>query len=143
MAMVFAEQLGCDRDKLTKMAIIHDLAEVITGDIVSEHGNMIDLEVRQKKELMEAQGIEAMFTPLENKDEYIRIFNEMLQRKSHESNMFWQLDKLEMAIQALVYEKSDKKILAEFFINTDLQLTHPFLRSVFAHVIAARPPKKK
>ncbi len=99
MAMVFANQLGCDRDKLTKMALIHDLAEIITGDIVSEHGNMIDLEVRQKKELMEAQGIGAMFAPLEDENEYIRIFEEMLQRKSHEANIFWQLDKLEMAIQ--------------------------------------------
>lgn len=142
MAMMLADQLGCDREKLTKMAIIHDLAEVITGDIVSEHGNMIDLKVRQKKEVLEAQGIALLFTPLDIKNEYVSIFEEMLQRKSHESDIFWQLDKLEMAIQALLYEQSDKKDLSEFFINTDLQLTHPYLREIFSHVQKARPKKK-
>lgn len=138
MSMIFADQLGCDRDKLTKMALIHDLSEVITGDMVSEHGNMIDLKARNKKETMEAKGIGTMFAPLKDKGEYKRIFEEMVERKSHEANVFWQLDKLEMAIQALQYEQITGKNLEEFFVNTDLQLTLPFLREIFSLVQAAR-----
>ena len=44
MAMVFADQLGVDREKLIKMAIIHDLGEILTGDIVWSRGNIIDIQ---------------------------------------------------------------------------------------------------
>lgn len=139
MAMVFADQLGVDREKLIKMAIIHDLGEIITGDLVWSRGNIIDIRKRQKKEVMEAEGIGSIFAKLENSKEYKAIFEEMVQRKNAEAEIFWQLDKLEMAIQALQYERSDDKNLEEFFVNTDFQLTHPFLREVFSCIQAARP----
>ncbi len=142
IAMVFADQLGVDREKLIKMAIIHDLGEIITGDLVWSRGNIIDIQKRQKKEIMEAEGIESIFAKLGTSKEYQTIFKEMTERKSAEASIFWQLDKLEMAIQALDYEKRTQKNLDEFFINTDLQLIHPFLRSIFAHVMAQRPQKK-
>ena len=44
MTMVLADQLGVDREKLVKMAIIHDLGEIFTGDIVWIRGNIIDIE---------------------------------------------------------------------------------------------------
>jgi len=142
IAMVFADQLGVDRERLIKMAVIHDLGEIITGDLVWSRGNIIDIQKRQKKEIMEAEGIESIFAKLGNSKQYKAIFEEMVQRKSPEAEIFWQLDKLEMAIQALQYEKSDNKNLEEFFVNTDFQLTHPFLREVFARVQEARPKRK-
>lgn len=143
IAMVFADQLGVDREKLIKMAIIHDLGEIFTGDLVWSRGNMIDIQKRQKKEIMEARGIETIFAKLGNSREYQTIFKEMTDRKSVEADIFWQLDKLEMAIQALDYEKRTHKDLDEFFINTDLQLTLPFLREIFSCIIAQRPHKDK
>ena len=143
MAMVFADQLGVDREKLIKMTIIHDLGEIFTGDLVWSRGNIIDIQKRQKKELIEAQGIETIFTKLGDSKEYQKIFKEMTERKSVESDIFWQLDKLEMAIQALKYELETGKQLEEFFVNTDLQLTFPFLREIFSHVLAQRPKGKK
>lgn len=142
MAMVFADQLGVDREKLIKMAIIHDLGEIITGDLVWSRGNIIDIQKRQKKEIMEAEGITSIFEKLGHSHEYKTIFEEMVQRKTQEAEVFWQLDKLEMAIQALQYEISDKKNLEEFFVNTDLQLVHPFLRSIFDQILSARPKRK-
>ena len=143
MALVFADQLGVDREKLIKMAVIHDLGEIITGDIVWSRGNIIDIQKRQKKEIIEAQGIEKIFAQLGSSDEYKSIFKEMTERKSVEASIFWQLDKLEMAIQALDYEKRTHKNLYEFFVNTDLQLTLPFLRDIFSCIMAQRPSKNK
>lgn len=141
IAMIFADQLGVDREKLIKMAIIHDLGKIFTGDVVWSRGNIIDIKKRQEKEIFESQGIEVLFTKLGNKKEYQSIFKEMTERKSMEAEVLWQLDKLEMAIQALKYELTTGKNLDEFFVNTDLQLTEPFLRDVFSHVLAQRPKK--
>jgi len=141
IAMAFADQLGVDREKLMKMAIIHDLGEIFTGDLVWARGNIIDIEKRRKKETTEAEGIEDIFMGLGTSKEYQAIFKEMTERKSSEAEIFWQLDKLEMAIQALYYEQKTGKCLEEFFTNTDLHLTLPFLREVFSCVLVQRPKK--
>lgn len=141
IAMVFADRLGVDREKLIKMAIIHDLGEIFTGDIVWSRGNIIDIKKRQEKEVIEAQGMESIFKKLGNSKEYTAIFKEMTERKTFESDIFWQLDKLEMAIQALDYEKRTGINLDEFFVTVDLQLTLPFLREIFSQVIMQRPKK--
>ncbi len=142
IAMVFADKLNVDREKIVKMAIIHDMGEIFTGDLVWSRGSIVDIEKRQKKELIEAEGIKNIFSKLGTSKEYQTIFKEMTERKSHEAEIFWQLDKLEMAIQALYYEQKTGKILDEFFTNTDLQLTSPFLRSIFTRIIAERPKRK-
>jgi len=142
MTMVLADQLGVDREKLIKMAIIHDLGEIFTGDIVWVRGNVIDIEKRREKEQIEAAGIKKIFSIIGKIDEYRTIFEELVERKSREADIFWQLDKLEMSIQALDYEKRTHKNLGEFFVSVDLQLSSPLLRSIFAHVMAQRPQRK-
>jgi len=143
IALVLADYLGVDREKLVKMAIIHDLGEIITGDIVWIQGKMIDVEKKRKKELMEEDGIKKIFSILGDSTEYQLIFDEMLQRKSIESEVFWQIDKLELIVQAFQYELSEGKDLSEFFINANLHITHPFFREIFQHILSQRTGKKK
>jgi len=143
MAMIFADHLGVNRDKLMKMAVTHGIGKIFTEDLVWSHGNIIDIQKRREKETIETNGIEAIFTKLGNPKEYRAIFEEMNQRKSVESYIFWQLDRLEMAVQALQYELQSGKHLEEFFFNTDLRLTQPFLREIFACVLAMRPKNTK
>ena len=52
LAMVLTDKLGYDLDKnkLIKMALLHDLGEVITGDIVTERFDVIDIKKRDAKE---------------------------------------------------------------------------------------------
>jgi len=142
MAMILADQLGVDREKLIKMAVIHDLGELITGDLVWSKGKMLDIEKRTQKEEQEMQGILKIFKTINKADEFSSIFQEMVERKSIEAKIFWQLDKLEMAIQALQYERESGKNLEEFFINTDFQLTNPLLRGIFGQATGRRPKKK-
>lgn len=139
MAMVFSDQFGVDRDKLIKMAILHDLGEVVTGDIVWARGKIIDIEKRKKKEDAEIQGITKIFKPIGLSNEYKNILEEMIERKSQEAKIFWQLDKLEMAMQALQYEKEYGKKLDEFFVNAGLQIYSPFLKKIFKQILRERP----
>ncbi len=140
MAMVLlAEQYGVDREKLIKMAIVHDLGEAITGDIVWSRGKVVDIEKRKNKEAAEIAGIAKIFKTIDKLNEYKNIFQEMIEKKSFEARIFWQLDKLEMALQALEYEKEYHKKLDEFFVNANLQIHTPFLRKIFREILKQRP----
>lgn len=138
LAMVIADPLGLDKEKLIKMALLHDLGEAVTGDIVWSRGNIIDIKKRAEKEQIEKQGLEKIFKTLENSDEYRKTFEEMIERSSAEAKVFWQIDKIEMSMQALEYEKDQNKHLDEFFINAGLQIETPLLKKVFGEILRRR-----
>ena len=50
MALILADYFGLDKEKLIKMAILHDLGELVTGDIVWARGRVIDLAKLKIKE---------------------------------------------------------------------------------------------
>ncbi len=139
LAMVLGDQLGVDKEKLIKMAILHDFGEVVTGDIVWSRGENLDIRKRAEKEIKEKGAILQLFKIIGKADEYVKIFNEMIERSSQETKVFWQLDKLEMALQALIYEKEQKKNLDEFFINADLQIHSKLLRKILQEILKQRP----
>lgn len=141
LCMVIAPLLKLDKEKLIKMAIIHDLGEVITGDTVVERGGKVDLEARKRKDTIERENIESLFKDMKDYEEYVDIFSEMISRKTHESKIFKQLDKMEMAMQALEYEQEQRIVLEEFFIDTKVHITEPLLRSLLEEIIAMRPIK--
>lgn len=144
LAMVLSDKLGysLDKEKLIKMALLHDLGEVITGDIVIERGGIIDIEKRKEKEEKEKQGVGKIFSLIKEENIYGAIFNEMLDRTTEEAKVFWQLDKLEMAIQALEYEQEQGKNLEEFFTTVDLHMKEPLLKEIFNQVLAERKRRK-
>ncbi len=138
MAMILADSLGLDKEKLIKMALLHDLGEVITGDVVWSRGAIIDIRKRTEKEEQEKRGIEKIFGIIGEQDEYTKLYGDMIERVSSEAKIFWQLDKLEMAIQALEYEIEQDKKLHEFFVNANLQITHPLLKKILNEILRAR-----
>lgn len=142
LTMILADQLGLDKEKLIKMAIIHDLGEVVTGDIVWSRGKFIDIKKRTEKENLEKEGIEKVFKVIEKSKEYVKIFEEMIDRESQEAKIFWQLDKLEMALQALEYERNQNKNLDEFFVNADLQIYLLPLRKFMQEILKRRVKSK-
>ena len=75
--------------------------------------------------------------------EYVKIFEEMVERKSEEAKILWQIDKLEMTIQALEYEKEQNKNLDEFFVNALLQIETPLLKKILNEVLKKRSRLKK
>ncbi len=120
------------------MAILHDLGEIVTGDVIWSRGKIIDIKKRAEKEALEKKGIEMVFGIIGMSNEYVKIFGEMIERTTQEAKIFWQLDKLEMAAQALEYEKSQNKKLDEFFINADLQISSVPLRKILREILKQR-----
>lgn len=144
LAMVLSEKIDptLDRDKLIKMSLLHDLGEIITGDVVVQRGEIIDLAKRDGKEKAEREGIKKIFAPMGQADEYLAIFDEMTGRVTRESQIFWQFDKLEMAMQAFAYEQSTGIHLNEFFISAELSIKEPLLKTIFKNIVRKRRFKK-
>lgn len=143
LAIVLADQLEVDKEKLIKMAILHDLGEVVTGDVVWARGKIIDTKKLAEKEEWEKKGITEVFKIIGKPNEYMKIFEEMTERASIESTIFWQLDKLEMAMQALEYEKDQDVRLDEFFLNADLEIHSSSLREILKEILKQRLKNKK
>ncbi len=128
-------------NKLVKMAILHDIGEVETGDIVVARGSIIDMQKRAEKEDKEKKGIAKLFKQTDKSNLHLELFSEMIERKTVEASIFWQLDKLDMAIQALAYENSTGKDLSEFFENAKVNTSHEFLRELLEEIMSRRPQK--
>jgi len=143
MAMTIANKLKVNKDKLMKMALVHSLGEAITGDKVWIRWGVVDLKAREAKEEQEIRGIVGLFSGTEGGGEYIKIFEEMVLRSSREAKLFWQIDKLEMSLQAYEYEEEQGKNLDEFFITADLYIKEPSIREFFKEIMKKRQERRK
>ncbi len=128
LSMTLAPLLKLNQVKLIKMAIIHDLGETQTGDLVVERGKNIDIEAKKKKEKIEEEIIKHILSDYDK--EYKNLFHEMTERESAEAKTFWEIDKLEMAIQAYEYEKEQGKDMSEFIDNAELVIKTSLLKNV-------------
>lgn len=136
MAMILGEQLGVDTDKLIRMALIHDIAEGVKGDKIVERGNKIDNQARQEKNREEIETLREIFSGIPSGEEFIQL---QAGEESQEAKILKQLERLEMAIQALEYEEEFGKDLTEFFENASLHISHPYLKKLLDTVKRSRP----
>ncbi|MFH1510330.1 MAG: HD domain-containing protein [Candidatus Woesearchaeota archaeon] len=141
LAYMLAEDLGCDSSRLIKMALIHDLSETLTGDIVAEHGKCVDIDHRKDKLKKEALALKELSAITPMGDEMYSIWMEYACQKTKEAMLLKQIDKLEMAMQALEYENpKNPNHLKEFWENCKLHINHPLLLGMFKKLCEKRTP---
>ena len=99
MAMVLSDSHNLDTEKILKMALLHDLAESITGDFMPEEIS------KENKRVAERDAMKEILSMLSNNlaEEYDKIWAEYVQADTKESILLHEIDKLEMAIQAAKY----------------------------------------
>ena len=112
MAMVFSDIENTNTEKMLKMALLHDLAESITGDFTP---NEIS---KENKKIVENEVMEDILSklPANIAEQYGKIWKEFQESKTKESLLLHDIDRLEMAIQAAKYysEGYPKEKLQEF-----------------------------
>ncbi|KAJ3184966.1 hypothetical protein HDU87_002532 [Geranomyces variabilis] len=117
-----------DRIKLTKMALVHDLAESIAGDITPHSGVS-----KEKKHKLERDGMDELVGLLGKSAEAMEIkalWEEYEAAETPEALYCKDLDKFEMIVQAVEYEKRhEDKNLDAFFESTDGKFGHPTVQS--------------
>lgn len=130
LAMVLVNKLKVEENKFIKMAMIHDLGEIKTGDIIIERWGKGELKVRKKREREERKALEIIFDGIDGKVEYLELFDEYTKQKTKEAKLLRELDKLETAIKAYEYEKETGKDLSEFFVNAKLNISNEILKKI-------------
>ncbi|OGH39131.1 MAG: hypothetical protein A3B44_01765 [Candidatus Levybacteria bacterium RIFCSPLOWO2_01_FULL_38_21] len=143
LAMVLADRLGVNKEKLIKMSLIHDLGETFTGDIVWTRGELVDIKIRENKEKEELKGLVRLFSDIEDGEEFVDIFEEMIQSSTKDAKIFWQIDKLETVLQAFEYEEEQGIIIEEFFLNADLFIKDKILREIFEEILKEREIRQR
>ena len=111
MAMILSDLQKLDTEKILKMALLHDLAESITGDFMPEEIS------RETKNISERDAMKEILSklPVNIAEEYDKVWQEYLRAYTKESILLHEIDKLEMAIQAAKYS-------SEGFSNEKLSL---------------------
>ena len=90
---------GIDLDKVLKMLIIHEIGEVLIGDITP----FDNITLEQKQEI-EHQAMSDVLGSLMKKEELLNLLFEFDEGKTKESRFAYLCDKLEADIQAKVYQ---------------------------------------
>ncbi|KAG2182036.1 hypothetical protein INT43_006962, partial [Umbelopsis isabellina] len=116
-----------DREKCIKMAIVHDLAEAVVGDITPHAGVSKDEKYRQERTAIESY--QSLLGDSNMAKEITSLWQEYEDAATPEALLVKDLDKFEMIVQALEYEKSDKKELQSFFNSTNGKFKHPTVKA--------------
>lgn len=137
MSMIIGKHLKVDTDRLIKMALIDDLAESITGDLISGPDKTITREEKIKKE---AVALKEIFKGLKSKEEYLQLWDEAQKGLTRESKILKELDKLEMAFQALEYEKEngESKKFDQFWQTADNHIKNTYLKKILRELLLQR-----
>ena len=120
--------------KVMKIALVHDLAESIVGDITPR--DQVPAEVKKQKELEAMQSITVLL-PVWSKSEVMELWTEYEDQSSPESLIVKDLDKFDMILQGFEYEKAQKMRLDEFFEGLHIFRTDT-IRSLACEVYTQR-----
>ncbi len=124
ISLVIAEELGVDRSKLVELALVHDLAESLVGDIVAERGKK-DQKAKVDKSYKEEEAMKILFNNAMISKRYLDLWWEYETQNSPEAKILKQLDKFEMVMQALEYEQekaAKPSDFDEFWENAKLHI---------------------
>lgn len=123
LALVYGKQQGLDVERCVELALVHDLHEVFSGDIIWPTADEEKKFAEEKKGILEL----IKFLPEANKQEkeqLLSLWNECAEKKTAESKLVHDLDKIEMLLQVIEYKSQGKakENLEEFFILTKKRL---------------------
>ncbi|MBQ7503263.1 HD domain-containing protein [bacterium] len=104
-----------DRLKALEIAAVHDLAESEVGDFTPQDGISAELKHR-----LESEAIEKMQSGLASGERLSERFKEYQENKTPEARFVHALDKLDMALQALVYQRRRPEADFSEFIDSSL-----------------------
>ncbi|KAL6187879.1 hypothetical protein ACLB2K_039274 [Fragaria x ananassa] len=136
MSLIAGDIPGLNRERCIKIAIVHDIAEAIVGDITPS-----DNVPKKEKSRMEAAALNEMCVVLGGgmrAEEIKELWEEYENNSSVEANLVKDFDKVEMILQALEYELEHGKVLDEFFISTAGKFQTDLGKSWAAEIISRR-----
>ena len=118
-----------DREVALRMALLHDLGEVYAGDLTPA-----DRVPIAEKHRRERSSVVRVLGELENGQEYIALWEEYERGDTPEARLVRQVDRLEMGLQAYLYERQEGADLSEFYASVREGLNLPALSRLLGQV---------
>lgn len=130
---------GLDRQKCLQMALIHDLAESIIGDITPHCG--IPDEEKHRREEAAMKELCGLIGPAGV--EICALFDEYENQSTPEAKFVKDLDRFDLLLQAYEYEQRDDApgLLQEFFTSLNGKIAHPILCQMEREIMEERLKK--
>ena len=132
MSMVLADMKSLNSEKVIKMSILHDWAESKIGDFMPDeigYDKKSELENYAMTEILE-------LLPQKIQSDYQDMWNEFLARNTPEARLVHELDKLEMALQAKIYETDiDPEKVKPFIISAVEQIMDPDVKKILMDIL--------
>lgn len=130
LILALGDELKLNTLKLLKMAIVHDLEEVVTGDPVTQRGSKdVALHDHKREKLI----LKEIVSGVPNAKELYNLWEEHLsgnrQGASRDSIILYELGKIATIWQALEYELAgaDPKVMEEWWVNARTHVKEPIL----------------
>ncbi|OWK60765.1 5'-deoxynucleotidase HDDC2 isoform X1 [Lonchura striata] len=123
MALV-TEDKSLNKDRCIRLALVHDMAECIVGDIAP--ADNIPKEEKHRREETAMQQLTHLLSE-DLRREIYELWEEYENQSSAEAKFVKQLDQCEMILQAFEYEELEKTPgrLQDFFDSTAGKFVHP------------------
>jgi putative hydrolase of HD superfamily len=122
-----------DTNRVIRLALLHDFGEIYAGDIIPADGISRVEKVRREQE-----GVAQVLAKLPPGERYLALWEEYEQQRSPEARFVRQIDRLEMALQASVYEQQGLADLSEFFDSVREFLSEPQLQTILEELEGLR-----
>ncbi|CUG37041.1 metal-dependent phosphohydrolase, putative [Bodo saltans] len=126
-----------DKNRMIRMALCHDMAESIVGDI--SPGMKVPAEVKFERESTAMKHMTSLVPALGGED-MKGLWEEYEAQETAESHFVRDMDLLEMIVQAHHYEASAEKDLSGFYKSGD-RIKHPWARQILETLKATSPAK--
>ncbi len=107
---------GYNVERMLTLALIHDLEEAIMGDMTPEDKNR--LRTKKVRSLRKAARTQiANMIPIEQRVQYVRMWEDLETGRTREARLVKDLDKLEMLLQARRYARlgAPRRQLEKFY----------------------------
>jgi putative hydrolase of HD superfamily len=129
LCMIFSSLEGLNELKMLQMALIHDLSEIIIGDLTPSEKIRVDKHCEE-----DAMRNLLAFLPKEVRGKYLKVWHEYAGNGTIEARAVRQLEKLEMALQAREYEESGvaKDSLEEFIKSAEESILSSPIKALFS-----------
>lgn len=117
LVLLVGDQIsGLDRGRLLTIAILHDIAEALVGDLPFSARRLFGIEAKQQAE---HHGMIELLNGLPQAEAYLQLWEEYARGSSREARLVKQLDRVEMLSQALAYERAGSRAMGEFWYDID------------------------
>ena len=147
LVLLYADEAGVDRRKAVEIAIVHDLAEAITGDVATRASRLADLNEKLEKGRREREAMRRLTSTYSRRsmEHVLALWDEYEAGRTAEARFVRDMNLIDMCLQAHLYESdgryarhlpndhfADFDGLDEFFATSAPRLQTAFGRELFA-----------